>query len=223
MEKHPLRTPKLHELLLNGRKLHLSKGQVFQSSNDRQQLSLVTEGFVKRYSITSRGTLGIQSIYGKDDIFPLTPVFKLFFDQDIYHGDEVFYYEAMSTSEIFTVDNQTLKQAVDADNDLYKELFSVAGERLESNIRQLENLSLHNSHNRVAHIVYFFARRFGEKQKNGVKLNMPLTQQDLADLLGASRETISMAIGKLRDQKLLLNSRNIVISDMKRLRQEAYK
>lgn len=215
------RLTKLRKLILGGRKRTFSKGQVFQYSNDRQELSLVVSGFVKRYSITSRGTLGVQIIFGRGDVFPLTHMYKVLLDLDINKSQEVYYYEAMSSTEVYAIDNQTLLEAVDKDSGLYKDLLLEAGYRLESNIQQLENLSLHSSYCRVAHQLYILAQKFGEPTKLGVKINAPITQQDLADIMGTSRETISMAISKLREKELILSKRSIVIPDLLALQNEA--
>jgi CRP-like cAMP-binding protein len=193
-----LLTSRLHSLLKTGKKQTFTKGQVFQHSHDRQHFVLLESGFVKRYSITSKGSLGVQIIYGKNDVFPLTHVYKLLFEQFIYKGQEVYYYETMSRTELYSFDNIAFKQAVEKDPSLYKDLFSEAGRRLESNIQRLENLSLPSSYHQVAHQLHHFAMKFGKSIKEGIQLDMPLTQQDLADILGASRETISTAMTKLQ-------------------------
>src|ERR1051325_6562476 len=102
MNGDKVRSGKLHQRVLSGRTYSLGKGQNIQTTEDRRVLNLIKEGFVKRYLISNDGTLGVQIIYGPDDIFPLTLMFQALLNQDIYEGPEVFYYETMGPVELYT-------------------------------------------------------------------------------------------------------------------------
>jgi CRP-like cAMP-binding protein len=214
---------KLHDLIASGRQYKLSKGQVIQSSDQRQVINLINKGYIKRYLIANDGNLGIQVIYGPGDIFPLTLAFKILFDQDIYEGPEVYHYEAMTDSEIYTIDTDTLERASNKDDELYKFLLQESGVRLHSMINGLENLSLRRSYKRVAHQLTYLARRFGEKKTDGsVQICIPLTHQDMADILSATRETVSQSMAKLRSKGLIETDKYISIPDIEKLEQIAY-
>jgi CRP-like cAMP-binding protein len=213
---------KLHNLITKGRQYKLAKGQIIQSTDERQVVNLICEGYIKRYLISNDGSLGVQVIYGPGDIFPLTLAFKVLFNQDIYEGPEVYYYEAMTDAEIYTIDTNTLLDAAKKDEEIYKFLLQESGVRLHSMINGLENLSLRRSHKRVAHQLAYLAHRFGKKTASGTQINIPLTHQDMADILSATRETVSQSMAKLRDKKLIKTNKFIVIPDIKKLEQEAY-
>lgn len=51
---------------------------------------------------------------------------------------------------------------------------------------------------RVASRLVEMAARFGEDDKAGIKINLPLTQEELAGWTGSSREAVSKALGALR-------------------------
>lgn len=214
---------KLQELLREGRYNQFRKGQVLEPSGDSVKLSLINSGFVKRYLISNEGNLSVQSIYGPGDIFPLTPVFKLLLDQEIYLGPETYYYETISDAEIYSIDDDTLLQAVQTDPLLYHDLFSVAGRRLQSNIRGLENMSLHTSYDRVAHLLATYAHEYGVKVASGTRIDMPLTHLLLASILSITRETVSQSIIQLRERKLIKTGKFIVVTDLELLEKEAYK
>ena len=76
-----------------------------------------------------------------------------------------------------------------------------------------------SSENRVASALSIVTKRFGEKMKDGkilIKLN--LTHQDIADMAGITRETASLAIGKLTKNKILKQQgRKFVIFDINKL------
>jgi len=221
----PISVParKLYSHLLAGKRSIVPKGQVIQSSDDKQTLSLIKRGFVKRYLITSDGTLGVQNIYGPNDVFPLSNTFTILFDRDIYGGSEVYYYETMSETAIYTIDRLALLKAAHADPLLYRDLLALTGQRLHSNIQRLENLSLRVFYKRVAHQLAFYARQYGKRRLTGTKILIPLTQQDLADVLSATRETVSLSIRQLRERGLIKTGKdNIIIPNIKKLEAEAF-
>jgi CRP/FNR family transcriptional regulator len=182
----------------------------------------VKKGYIKRYLIRKDGTLGVQSIYGPGYIFPLTIIFKILFDHVIQSEQEVYHYEAMTDTELYTIDNVTLMHNIHADPILYRDLLMVCGDRFASNIQRLENLSLHVFYKRVAHQLVFFAKYFGRKTPAGTLILIPLTQQDLADILSATRETVSLSVRQLTKKGLIKKSeKNFVIPDVEALEEEA--
>jgi CRP/FNR family transcriptional regulator, cyclic AMP receptor protein len=63
------------------------------------------------------------------------------------------------------------------------------------------------------------ARRFGKRDKRGILIPLRVTHQDLADHIGASRETVSLFISRFRRQGLItMNVRRIIVSDLKALK-----
>jgi CRP-like cAMP-binding protein len=212
----------LEKLLLKGRHYRLTKGQVIQSTDDRRVFNLVKEGYVKRYLIANNGALGVQVVYGKGDTFPISLVLTELEGIDFYEGPEVFYYEAMCDTEIYTVDIDTLLAEVKHNPALYRDLLWVTTKRLHSTLNGLENITLRSSYKRVAHQLAFFANQFGHKQAKGTRIEVPLTHQDLADVLSVTRETVSAAFVELRKKGLIQTSKSIVVPDMQKLIEEAY-
>jgi CRP-like cAMP-binding protein len=215
-------SPELGPLLLKGRHYNVPKGQIIQSTEYRRVFNFVAGGYIKRYLISNDGSYGVQVIYGPGDFFPITLAYSSVFDLSINEGPEIYYYEAITNAEIYTIDEAVLKEAVLANPLLYKDLFSIAGKRIHSTLHGLENLTLSNSYHRVAHEVLYMAKKFGEKKSQGTKILVPLTHQDLADLLSLTRETVSAAMVQLRKKKLIITDKNIIVPDMAKLEEEAH-
>lgn len=212
----------LYKLLLTGRQLKVRKNQIFQSTDHREALTLLTKGYVKRYSITNAGNSSIQSIYGPGDVFPLTWVFKKLLDQDLYEGQETFYYETMTDSEVCTIHDDVLIDMVNKNPQIYKDLLYVAGVRLRSNIHNLENISLQTIEKRLAHQLVYYAKYHGLKTTAGVKILIPLKQKELGSMLDATRETVSINLKPLRDKGLIKTGTFIIVTDIKSLEEFAY-
>jgi CRP/FNR family cyclic AMP-dependent transcriptional regulator len=213
---------KLHALLRSGRFQKIPKGQVFQSTDDKESITLVNKGYIKRYLITSEGTESIQIIYGPGFVFPLTPIFKLLLSQSIYSGPETFYYEAMCDTELYTITREVLIASVEKEPLLYRDLLQVSGTRLNEYVHSLENIAMGSAYGRVAHQLLFYAHYFGEKSSKGTTIAIPLTQQSLANVLNITRETTSVSMTKLREKGLIAGTKTIVVPDIEALEEEVY-
>jgi CRP-like cAMP-binding protein len=218
------RSSDLHKLLREkGKRTVYYKGQIVQSTEGQRTLNLVTSGFVKRYLISNTGNLGVEVIYGNGDIFPLTLMFNALFDQDIYEGPEVYFYEAMGETKICTIDINILAKAVAENPMLYKYLLAESGRRLHTTLNSLENLALKSTYNRVAHQLTYFAREFGQQLKSGIKIPIPLTSQDLADVLSLETNNVGACLSKLQDKGFIKNDRFIIVTEIEKLEEEAHK
>lgn len=210
------------DVMKKGRLKTSPKKQVIQSTNHNPVVNMIVSGFVKRYMINDDGTLSVQSIYGPGDVFPLTLVYKLLFDQQIYGGGQIYYYETIAPSRYYSLPAEEFQAAFKNEPQLYSDLLSIAGTRFHSNIQQLENLGLKNARHKVAHQLAYYAQRFGRPTLDGTKVLPNLTHNELAEVLSLTRETVSIAISELRKEGLIKTGKSIVIPDIKKLKTAAY-
>jgi len=217
MAYDPVNSP-LYAFLLKGDHYKLPKGQVVHALEDRTQLNLITNGFIKRYRITNEGDKSIQLIYGPHDIFPMTPVYQAIYETKVYRGPETYYYESMTEIEVYSQSIEALKEKLKEAPELYHDLLYAAGTRLNSYIMRMEDMSLRTSLWRVAYTLSSLADQFGQATSGGTLITLPLTHQDLAALLDLSRETISREVNKLKERSLISGGKNIIIVDPQKLR-----
>ncbi|MDO8265874.1 MAG: Crp/Fnr family transcriptional regulator [Candidatus Saccharibacteria bacterium] len=210
----------LHKLLLTGKSYKVPKGQVIGLFEDTSRINIIKSGYIERYLITKEGEKGIQVIYGPSNIFPLTPVYREIFAMNIYSGPEQYYYESMTELEIFSISISELKEAAEKDPTIYKDLFYEAGLRLNSYIHSLESQSLRVANKKISHQLMYLAEIFGNKSDDGVTIDLPLTHQNLADMLNLARETVTNCIVRLQEKNLIHDSsKHITIIDLEKLNQ----
>ena len=71
---------------------------------------------------------------------------------------------------------------------------------------------------RVAKALIDLGVKFGEKREEGLHVNHDLTQEELAQLVGASRETVNKALADFAQRGWLrLDGRSVLILDYERL------
>lgn len=213
----------LNRLMAGNRSQIVQPGQIFQTTESQKEAHLVYRGFIKRYSIKNDGSISTQIVYGPGSIFSLTLILKELFNKEMYHGPEVFYYEAMGECEMYSIDMPKLIAAAKKDPRLHADLFQVACDHLNSCVHSLENLSLKTSYQRVAHQLLYFGWNFSEKTPDGVKLDLLMTHADLASMLSIARETVSRAMADLKKKGLIKTHQDsIIVPDMKKLEAAAY-
>jgi CRP/FNR family transcriptional regulator len=76
---------------------------------------------------------------------------------------------------------------------------------------------------RVAKALLDLADRFGEEQEDGLQVHHDLTQEELAQLVGASRETVNKALADFAARGWLqLSAKSVLILDPERLAKRAH-
>jgi CRP-like cAMP-binding protein len=216
------RSPEIYNLIRSGTRADYTKGQIIQSTEGQKTMNFVSKGFIKRYLISNTGSLGVEVIYGPADFFPVTLMLERFFGLGIYEGPEVYFYEAMTDTTVITINVDILEKEVKSNPLLYRDLLLETGRRLHTTLNSLENMAIKAPANRVAHQLIYFASIFGERTKTGTRIAIPLTAQDIADVLGIEVNSVKDSLEQLREKDLVKINKHIIITDIGRLREEAH-
>ena len=94
-------------------------------------------------------------------------------------------------------------------------LLSVLSSRLRKANQQIGNLALHDVYGRVARILLEMASEDGTRQPDGrITFRRP-THQEIANMIGATRETVSRMISDLHRQGYIeISGKNVIIQDV---------
>ncbi|MEE2901879.1 MAG: Crp/Fnr family transcriptional regulator [Myxococcota bacterium] len=77
----------------------------------------------------------------------------------------------------------------------------------------ISNLALLDVYSRVAHIMIDLAKRDGEEMEEGILIREKPTQQDIASMIGTSRETVSRVLSEFQRRGFVeIRGREIVLS-----------
>ncbi len=92
--------------------------------------------------------------------------------------------------------------------------------RVRYSTLQVGSLALHDVPSRLARKLLELAQGNGRVEANGVRIDMPLTQSDLASLIGATRESANKALGHFRRSGIIrIEQNHITIVDPDALRE----
>ena len=82
----------------------------------------------------------------------------------------------------------------------------------------LVNLVANDAHTRIRRLILQLGARYGVRAGNEILLRMPITHQEIADMTGANRQTVTRILGELRREGALsINHRRIKIESLELL------
>lgn len=213
----------LRQIIQKGEITKYSKGQVFHSLDFNEELYVVRSGFAKRYSMSEKLSKSIESIYGPNHFFPLTPVFINLFGLDFSQPSHTYVYQAMTDIELNSISNDKLMELLQENPELYADLLYETGKRLKVDVQRLTSNALKDDYKKVTYQLVCLAEEFGGvKHSNAiVSVHMPLPLQpiDMAEQVNVSEDSAADAMAKWRKHGLTqLKGENIYIPDMELLR-----
>ncbi|HXW77381.1 MAG TPA: Crp/Fnr family transcriptional regulator [Candidatus Eremiobacteraceae bacterium] len=90
--------------------------------------------------------------------------------------------------------------------------------RLRATNQAIQANAYQDIRTRLASLLLNLERNFGEKVDGGTRLSLRLTNQEMANMIGTTRETVNRMLNKFWDEKLIdMRTANIVVVDHARL------
>jgi len=171
---------------------------------------IVLSGKVKSTRSTNDGRERLLAMHGPGDMFGELSLLD--------PGPRVATATALTKLEYASLDNAQLKVWLTEHNEASWLLLQVLGHRLRQVNEDIADLFFADVPGRVAKALLDLGERFGTPVDVGLKVEHGLTQEELAQLVGASRETVNKALSDFASQGWLqLGSRAVVLLDRDRL------
>ncbi|MBS1142988.1 MAG: transcriptional regulator, Crp/Fnr family [Proteobacteria bacterium] len=131
---------------------------------------------------------------------------------DIYTTHTPTYVEAVVASSIWLIDTRTFAQKLATDPSVTPVMMRVMGRLLSNAVGLIEDLAFREVPARLARFLCQLAERRGLRQEHGWLVPLEFSMQDIASLLGTTRQTVSSLINQWeRDGILLRQSRRSLL------------
>ena len=157
--------------------------------------------------------------FGKELILKLVKEGSVFGEVVLFNGGN---YPAtamaMDDSEIAILYNEDLENQIKANPQLALNLIKIISLRLRTAQEKIKELALMDTKRRIYNLLLNWSKT-GEKDADKIIIDNKLTQQEMADLLGTTRETVTRTLKELKDCKILeLERGKIILLDLYRLK-----
>ena len=192
--------------------LLFEKGQtVLLKGEVPKGLYIIESGIIKTYTIASTGEEHIISIDTKGEDIPIGFTIELI-DKCQY------FYEAYTRCAIRLVPREEYLQFISSDIDSLFARHVRITKILLTTLRHIEALEQPKAPEKVALTLLYLAETLGSTFPNKAVRKLSVTQQEIANSLGLTRETAGRVLKNLEIKKLLAKSRNTYVLYIERLR-----
>jgi CRP/FNR family transcriptional regulator, cyclic AMP receptor protein len=190
------------------------KGETILLKDEKPKcLFIIESGHVKTYSITKNGNERLVSIDKKDEEFPIGYTFGLIERSE-------YFYEAFTRctvrmiprDEYITYLSSNIERAYASHVRITRLLLATL-----SHIHALEQPS---AGEKIAHTLVYMGKQLGiALRPHKTDVNLSVTQQEIANSLGITRETANVELKKLEALKLITYTRKSYILHMEQLQE----
>jgi CRP/FNR family transcriptional regulator len=129
---------------------------------------------------------------------------------------------ALTDATVLGLGHQALRPWLTGRPEVAESLLQALAQRLRRTNDALADLVFSDVPGRVAKALLDLGERFGQSMPDGLHVTHDMTQEELAQLVGASRETVNKALADFASRGWLrLESRSVVLLDVERLQRRA--
>jgi CRP-like cAMP-binding protein len=170
---------------------HLGPGRTYERGRtllaqgaDRQELFVVRRGLLREAAVALDGRWFVHGLLGQGDVFgSLTR-----------SGPAPASVRTLRPSEVITMSRPRMDEVLARHPDAAWWLLTRIERRLRDAQTTSEELAWYEVPGRVRRRLLVLALRHGRRTPEGIRIDVPLTQEDLAEMVGAARETVNRTI-----------------------------
>ncbi len=195
--------------------LDVPKGHTIFSEGDLgDSLYIVMSGKVK---------VGRRALDGRENMIAVMGPTDLFGELSLFDpGPRTASAQAVTDAKVARLRQTALRPWITNRPEIAEQLLRVLARRLRRTNDALADLIFTDVPGRVAKNLLQMAKRFGSREGNALRVTHDLTQEELAQLVGASRETVNKALADFAARGWLrTEGKSVVILDPERLARRA--
>lgn len=183
---------------------------VFMEGEPGEGFHYIKSGKVKIAQMAQDGREHIINILGPGEVFAEV----LLFNRGSYPATAV----AIEDSVIGIIKNSDLENVVTENSRIALHIIRVMSKKLIHAQMKIRTLALSDTFSRTAQVLMRLAKQYGQPAAGGIQIEIDMTRQELANLVGTTRETVSRVLSSMKKDKVIdLAEHNIIILDEKSL------
>jgi len=195
--------------------VRLRRGEVlFREGDAGDKLYVVIEGKVKMGRTSADGRENLLSVIGPGQMFGELSLFD--------PGPRASTVTGVTDTLLLALGQEELMTWLSGRPEVARGLLLQLASRLRHANEAVADLVFSDVPGRVAKALLDLARRFGKPTADGIDVHHDLTQEELAQLVGASRETVNKALADFAHRGWIrLEQRAVIVLDVERLAHRA--
>jgi CRP/FNR family transcriptional regulator len=201
----------MEEIALRSTMRTVDRGHVIVRPDESPEIIyVIKEGRVKvsRYSLD-----------GREQILALLEPGDVIGELALLREPEAVHVEAFEDTLVCGMHREDFLGLIRRQPELMLQVMKALAERLRAAEEEIVDLVFRNVPGRLASLLLRLAQAYGRETPTGLRLDLRLTHHDIGAMIGATRETVTAVLSRLREEGILaFDQRHIVILDLERLR-----
>ena len=189
-------------------------GVIFSEGEPGDRMYVILDGKVKLGQTSPDGRESLLAVLGPGEVFGELSLFD--------PGPRTATATAVTDTVVVGLGHADLRPWLTGRPEVAEALLQALAQRLRRTNEALADLVFSDVPGRVAKQLLELADKFGQPGPNGVLVHHDLTQEELAQLVGASRETVNKALADFTQRGWIeVDQRQVLLMDMERLARRA--
>jgi CRP/FNR family transcriptional regulator len=190
----------------------IPKGTIVQTpDSNRDGLFFIKVGKLRMYKLNLEGKQYTAAILGAGNMFGEIDAFSL--------GTRDVYIETLEETLLCSVHKDQFEQFLLLRPQLVLRFLKEISKRLDETSELLEKLALGNVNERVLYLLLRLSDQFGVAEEQLVRIDFPLTHLELANMIGATRESVTNSLNELSKQEIIRTGRKKILIDQKKAKE----
>ncbi|MBM3688113.1 MAG: Crp/Fnr family transcriptional regulator [Actinobacteria bacterium] len=187
---------------------------IFSEGEPGDRMYVILDGKVKLGQTSTDGRESLLAVLGPGEVFGELSLFD--------PGPRTATATAVTDVVVIGLGHDNLRPWLAGRPEVAESLLQALAQRLRRTNETLADLVFSDVPGRVAKLLLELADKFGQPGPDGVLVHHDLTQEELAQLVGASRETVNKALADFTQRGwIVVDQREVVLVDMERLARRA--
>jgi CRP/FNR family transcriptional regulator len=188
---------------------------VFSEGDPGDRLFVVLDGKVKISRAAADGRENLLAVLGATEMFGELSLFD--------PGPRTATVSTITETTLASLDHDDLRPVLTERPGVAVQLLQALAQRLRRTNEAMADLVFTDVPGRVAKALLDLAEKFGVTETEGIRVRHDLTQEELAQLVGASRETVNKALSEFAHRGWLrIDGRSVLLLDADRLARRAH-
>lgn len=180
---------------------------VFEQGQNAASFFLLLHGRLKVLQVTEDGQQIIVRMVHPGDLFGFAKALQ----RTDYPGTAM----AAAESVVLSWPTDLWPQFVESNPGLAITTMQTIGQRLEEAHTRIREMATEEVERRVAHVVARLANAAGKKEGTGIRIDFPITRQDIAEMTGTTLHTVSRILSAWESKGLVEGGRQkLLVRDL---------
>ncbi|GAB3794214.1 Crp/Fnr family transcriptional regulator [Virgibacillus kimchii] len=178
---------------------NIAKNSIIQTPDSAEKkLYFVKTGAIRIYDMKEDGSIFTLSLLGPYSTYGSISLFSL--------GTEQVYAETLSQVHLCSISEKDFTTLLQTYPELLTKAMQLLSDRLKKREKMLEIIATENVKEQLKHLLFSMADTYGKEECTFVTIPIPLSHQEIANMLGVTRESVSTNIHQLKREGFIRSS-----------------